>query len=238
MTDDASAQPLLEILNLTVRRDCETILDGVNFSVLPGSIHSLIGPNGAGKTTLLTAVLGQTAFSGSIRCHWRGSGRVGYVPQGFRGERTIPLTVADFLALSRQRRPACLGVGAGTRRTIAGLLDRVGLAGLERRRIGVLSGGEFQRLMLANAIDPVPELLLLDEPAASLDAAAVRRLEEILLDLRKQSGVTVFMVSHDLEQVRRVADRVTVLNRRIVREAAPRDLAVEDLLAAVGSAAV
>ncbi|HEX4494284.1 MAG TPA: metal ABC transporter ATP-binding protein [Thermoanaerobaculia bacterium] len=221
--------PLLEIRDLAVRRDRETLLAGVSLAVRRGSIHVVIGPNGAGKSTLLAAVLGQIAFSGAITAHWRGAGRIGYLPQSFAVDRTLPVTVADFLALSRQRRPVCFGIERGTRRRIDGLLARVSLAELAARPLSVLSGGELRRVLLAHAIDPLPELLLLDEPASGLDEMAIVAMEEILLALRREAGLTVLMVSHDLGQVRRLADRVTVLNRTVQRDGPPAEVLTADL---------
>jgi len=110
MIDSALAPALLEIDGLTVRRQREALLDGVSFKVQRGTLHMLVGPNGAGKTTLLSAILGQTAFSGRIVATWIHGGAIGYVPQAFAVDPTLPVTVQDFLALTRQRRPVCLGV--------------------------------------------------------------------------------------------------------------------------------
>jgi zinc transport system ATP-binding protein len=222
-------EPLLAVRDLGVRRGREVLLAGVCLTVRRGSIHVVVGPNGAGKSTLLTGILGQTAFSGSIVASWRGAGRIGYLPQSFAVDRTLPVTVADFLALARQRRPVCFGVERATRRRIAALLSRVGLAGLEDRPLSVLSGGELRRVLLAHALDPLPELLLLDEPASGLDEMAVVQMEEILLGLRREAGLTVLMVSHDLDQVRRLADRVTVLNRAVQRDGPPAEVLTADL---------
>jgi zinc transport system ATP-binding protein len=131
------------------------------------------------------------------------------VPQQFQVDRTLPVTVADFLALGRQKFPVCLGVTSATRKRISLLLDRVGLRGLDRRPLSVLSGGELRRVLLANALDPLPELLILDEPGGGLDVDASRWLDETLTSLK--GDVTILMVSHDSEQVRRIADRVTDL---------------------------
>jgi zinc transport system ATP-binding protein len=207
--------PLLEMRDLWVRRGGEALLERVSLTVARGSLHVLVGPNGAGKSTLLAAILGQIAFAGRIVAHWRGDGRIGLVPQTFAVDRTLPVTVADFLALTRQRRPVCLGIAAATRARVAALLARVGLAGAEGKALSVLSGGELRRVLLAHALDPLPELLLLDEPASGLDEEAVRRLEQLLVALCRGDGVTVLMVSHDLAQVRRLADRVTVLARTV-----------------------
>ena len=225
MTGSAEPAALLEIDRLTVRRHREALLDDVSLRVRRGSIHVLMGPNGAGKSTLLTAVLGQIAFDGRIAMNWTAAGTIGYVPQAFAVDPTLPVTVADFLALTRQRRPVCLGLTRAALTTIAQLLDRVGLSGLEARPLAVLSGGELRRVLLAHALDPEPELLLLDEPTAGLDETAVRILDDILLAGRAGGRTTVLMVSHDLEQVRRIADRVTVLDRCIALEGGPEILA-------------
>jgi zinc transport system ATP-binding protein len=201
--------PLLEISGLTLRPAREALLSNFSLNIERGTLHALVGPNGAGKTTLLSAILGLVSFDGRITAHWVASGRVTYVPQHFQVDRTLPVTVADFLALTRQRRPVCLGVAQQTRKRISPLLERVGLGGFDDRALSVLSGGELRRVLLANALDPLPELLILDEPSTGLDEAASRWLNETLVSLKGE--MTVLMVSHDTEQVRRIADRVTDL---------------------------
>jgi zinc transport system ATP-binding protein len=212
--------PLVEFIDVSVRRHGEQQLAAVSLAVARQSIHLIVGPNGAGKTTLLGSLLGQVTFEGRILAHWRGSGRIGYVPQSFAVDPSLPVTVQDFLALTRQRRPVCFGISRATRRRVADLLREVGVRNLEQRPLAVLSGGELRRVLLAHALDPIPELLILDEPASGLDEGGVRQLEELLHFLRA-AGTTVLMVSHDLEQVRRLADRVTVLDRSIVTEGLP-----------------
>ena len=202
---------LLEVSDLTVRHGREILLANISFSVERGSLHALVGPNGAGKTTLLSAVLGLTPFTGRIVAHWERTGRISYVPQQFHVDRTLPVTAADFLALTRQTRPVCFGVAAAAQHRISLLLDRVGLKGFEGRLLSVLSGGELRRVLLANALDPLPELLILDEPAGGLDETAARWLDDTLVSLKGE--MTVVMVSHDSEQVRRIADHVTRLDR-------------------------
>jgi zinc transport system ATP-binding protein len=200
---------LIEISGLTLRPAREALLSNFSLNIERGTLHALVGPNGAGKTTLLSAILGLVPFAGRITAHWMGSGRVAYVPQHFQVDRTLPVTVADFLALTRQRRPVCLGVAQQTRKRISLLLDRVGLGGFDDRALSALSGGELRRVLLANALDPLPELLILDEPASGLDETAARWLDTTLQSLKRE--MTTLMVSHDSEQVRRIADRVTNL---------------------------
>ena len=230
-----AAPPLVEFIGVSLRRNRELLLSDVRFAVRPRSIHVIVGPNGAGKTTLLSALLGQAPFEGRIVAHWRQGGHIGFVPQLFPVDPSLPVTVEDFLALTRQQMPVCFGLRASTRQRIATLLRDVGLAGLEKRPLSVLSGGEMRRVLLAHALDPVPELLVLDEPASGLDEGGVGQLEEQLLAL-KAGGTTVLMVSHDLEQVRRLGDLVTVLDRTVIGEGSPAEtLALEHVKALLPS---
>jgi zinc transport system ATP-binding protein len=201
--------PLLEISGLTLRPGRQPLLSDLSLTVERGTLHAIVGPNGAGKTTLLSAILGIGPFGGRIVAHWAGRGRIAYVPQQFHIDRTLPVTVADFLALTRQRRPVCFGVTRGARMRISQLLDRVKLSGFDDRPLSALSGGELRRVLLANALDPLPELLILDEPASGLDDTSARWLDDTLTSLKGE--MTVLMVSHDSDQVRRIADAVTHL---------------------------
>ena len=219
--------PIVEVHDVSVRRRGEQLLEGITLAVERGSIHLLIGPNGAGKTTLLGTLLEQVIFDGRILAHWRAGGRIGYVPQTFAVDPSLPVTVEDFLALTRQRRPVCFGVGAAARRNLSRLLEQVGAAGLERRPLAVLSGGELRRVLLAHALDPAPELLILDEPSSGLDEGGIRQLEDLLRQLCA-SGTTIFMVSHDLDQVRRIGNRVTVLDRAIIVDGTPMEVLALD----------
>jgi zinc transport system ATP-binding protein len=216
-----SDSPLIEASDLTILREGRAVVERVALRVMRGTIHLVLGPNGGGKSSLIEALLGQATFTGSVRCHFRGSGRIGYVPQSFPADPTLPVTVTELLALSRQRLPICFGVQKSTRAAAAALLERVGLAAVADRRLGVLSGGELRRVLLAQAMDPPPELLLLDEPASGLDRKSVERLESIVRALRDDHGTTVLMVSHDLDQARRLADAVTVIDRTVQREGSP-----------------
>ncbi len=207
--------PAIELEHVTIRRDGRLVVDDASLEVNAGTIHVVIGPNGAGKSTLLTAVLGQTPFAGQIKLHFRRAGLIGYVPQTFVADRTLPITIGEFLALSRQKWPVCFGVRKAARARTAEILERVGLAGMERRRLGELSGGELRRVLIGNAIEPAPELLLCDEPATGLDPDAIEQLDRVLCALRDDHGTTILMISHDRAQVRRVANRVTLLDRQI-----------------------
>jgi zinc transport system ATP-binding protein len=236
MNLDAGDPPLLEFIGVSIRRHRDELLAGISLAVRRQSVHVLVGPNGAGKTTLLSALLGQMAFEGRIVANWRGDGRIGYVPQTFAVDASLPVTVEDFLALTRQRRPVCFGVSRAIRRRVGELLQEVGLAGLERRALSVLSGGELRRVLLAHAVDTVPELLVLDEPASGLDEGGSRRLEALVRAL-KAEGCTVLMVSHNIDQVRRVADWVSVIDRSLIAEGPPdQTLSLDRVLALIPKA--
>ena len=110
-----SEQAAIELEHVTIRREGRLVVDDATLEIAAGQIHIVIGPNGAGKSTLLSAVLGQTPFTGEIRMNLKGSGLIGYVPQSFVADRTLPITIGEFLALSRQKWPVCLGVRPATR---------------------------------------------------------------------------------------------------------------------------
>jgi zinc transport system ATP-binding protein len=201
--------PLLEIIGLTLRPARQALLSDFSLTIERGTLHAIVGPNGAGKTTLLSAILGLAQFEGRIVAHWAARGRIAYVPQQFQVDRTLPVTVADFLALTRQKRPVCFGIAPATRARVSKLLERVKLPGFDDRPLAELSGGELRRVLLAHALDPLPELLILDEPSTGLDESSSRWLDDTLTSLKGE--ITVLMVSHDSDQVRRIADRVTHL---------------------------
>ena len=224
MTEHQDQRVLVQIDDLTVRRHREAILDHVRIHIARSSAHVIVGPNGAGKSTLVSAILGQIQFDGQIVMHWQGTAAVGYVPQTFPIDPTLPVTVEDFLALTRQRLPVSLGITRKARSRIADLLTRVGLPGRERRPLAVLSGGELRRVLLAHALDPEPELLILDEPGSGLDEASAAWLDDTLVEMRDQRRTTIVMVSHDSDRVRRIADRVTLLDRRVLAEGAADDV--------------
>ncbi len=209
----------LQSVNLTLGQTA--ILQDINLDVPAGSTHALIGPNGAGKSSLVKTLMGQTPHEGSITLNWPGEpGVVGYVPQALEFDRTLPMTVDDFMGVMTQRRPTFFGLSSRQSRAIDEALSLVGMLGKRKRRMGALSGGERQRIMLAQALIPAPALLVLDEPMAALDEAGVAVFEDLLKRWASQ-GVTLLWVEHDLDAVRRLADRVTGLNRRIIFDGEP-----------------
>lgn len=215
--------PAIEFAQVSLVLGRTVILDDVSFRVASGSVHALVGPNGGGKSSLIKTLLGQMPHRGQLSLQWPGSpGVVGYVPQALEFDRGLPMTVDDFMAAMCQRRPAFLGLSRHYAGAIGEALERVGMQDKRKRRMGALSGGERQRVLLAQGLIPTPQLLILDEPMSALDEAGIQVFERLLLDWQ-QAGITVLWIEHDLEAVKRLADRVTGLNRRVLFDALPRD---------------
>lgn len=208
--------PAIHVENLSLALGASQILDKLTFSVAAGSIHCLVGPNGGGKTSTLRCILGQMPHQGTVRIEWPATERsIGYVPQLIELERTLPLTITDFLTLVSQQSPAFNGTQKAVRPAIDAALQRVGLADKRRHMIGSLSGGERQRLLFAQALIPSPALLVLDEPMTSLDEGGAHLFEELIRELNA-AGTTVLWINHDLDQVARMAHEVTVIERRVL----------------------
>ena len=222
--------PAIVFDHVSVTRSGLGILDQVNASVPAGSCTVLIGPNGAGKTTLLLALLGEIGYRGRITLGGGKGLRIGYVPQKLMLDRGMPFTGAEFLCMGVQKRPLWLGLSRRAKEEALSLLDDVHAAHLMKRRVGTLSGGEMQRVLLALALQQKPELLVLDEPSAGVDFEGGRLFCELLDDLRKSQGFTQIMVSHDLGMVAHHATCVICLKRRVIAQGPPREVLTGDVL--------
>ena len=213
----------IDLDRITVRRGGQTLLQDVSMHIHCGQLTVLIGQNGAGKTTLIRALLGELSHSGSIR-HVDGRGldiphlRTGYVPQHLQFDREMPLTVRDFMAASLSRRPVWTGVSRKTRETVDQALASVSATGLADRQLGRCSGGELQRVLLALALHPAPDLLVLDEPVSGIDRNGLKMFLDTLLELKKTHHMAILLVSHDLRFVREYADHVVLLDRSVLSQ--------------------
>ena len=206
--------------NVSVTLDGVSILESVNATVPKGSTTALIGPNGAGKTTLLLALLGQIPHGGTIRLSNGGASRrtprIGYVPQHLDFDRGTPVTVMESMVMGLQRMPLWFGATRTFRQKARAVLAEVRVDQLSDRHLGVLSGGELQRVLLALAIVQEPDILILDEPASGVDVAGEDLLCELLENLHRRHGFTQVMVNHDLSNVLAHASHVICLNRRVI----------------------
>jgi zinc transport system ATP-binding protein len=238
--------PLVTLRDVSVRFDGRTVLDGVCAELPRGRVTALIGPNGSGKTTLLRTLLNEVPFAGRIAFHCGHNHAVGlprgigYVPQRLLVDARLPLTVKDLLGLALQRRPLFLGIGRRTLERMREVLRRVELpVSLLDALVEKLSGGELQRVLLGLALEPPPELLLLDEPAASLDAPSREKVAALIAAENKRTGVTVALVSHDLGPLGRQADHVLCLrDGRILNSGPPAEVMTPQTLAATFAGAV
>jgi zinc transport system ATP-binding protein len=212
---------VLQVKGLSVTLGRQTILQDVDLEVLAGQIHAIVGPNGAGKTTLMRSLIGAIPHRGEIRFRFRGTGRVGYVPQLLEFDHELPMTVVDLLATAIGGRPAFAGIPRTTRSHIADLLARTGCAQVADRLMGGLSGGELRRILLAQALSPLPEVLLLDEPVSNVDPRGAGLFEELVVDLRAREAMTIVMVGRDIQGLPRIADQVAGINREVTYSGPP-----------------
>lgn len=197
------------------------VLEDVNLHLHCGELTAVVGPNGAGKTTLLRAILGEVPHQGHVHFLDSGSRRrdrpvIGYVPQKLEFDHTAPLSVLDLFAGSISRWPAWLGHRPSLVAEAERSLGAVKVGHLIRRRVGQLSGGELQRVLLALAITPVPDILLLDEPVSGIDAAGMESFHRMVSDLRNRYHLSIILVTHDLAQAARHADRIVYLSRTVI----------------------
>ena len=200
---------LISAKGLTVRYGGAVVLKDVDFTIEPGEIVTVVGPNGSGKSTLLHALIGTVTSDGRIA---RKPGlRVGYVPQKLALDARMPLTVSRFLSLPKRQ----------TAEATHGALDRVGVPGLGSRQMTELSGGQFQRVLLARALLAQPEILVLDEPTQGLDQPGSAAFYKLIEEVRNETGAAVLMVSHDLHVVMSASDRVICLNGHVCCEGSP-----------------
>lgn len=209
------ATPLIDARGITVEAGGHRILTGVDLAVRPGEIVTVVGPNGSGKTTLLRVLVGALRpAAGTVHRH--ADLRIGYVPQRLSIDRTLPMTVSRFLALA-----------GGPRDAAAAALAEAGIEGLQSRQMAALSGGQFQRVLLAHALLRRPSLLVLDEPTQGLDQAGSAAFYGLVADLRRRRGVAVLMVSHELHVVMRASDRVVCLNGHVCCAGTPADVTAD-----------
>ncbi|MFC0339499.1 ATP-binding cassette domain-containing protein [Paracoccus niistensis] len=201
---------LITVEDLSIRYGAHTVLSHVNLRVETSEIVTIVGPNGSGKTSLLRAIIGAAPPAGGRIVRAPGL-RIGYVPQRLHVDPTLPITVERFLRLAG-------GVSAATG---AEALQEAGVPGISGQQMSQLSGGQFQRVLLARALIDKPDILLLDEATQGLDqpgsAAFYRQIEAV----RRTTGCAVLMVSHELHVVMSASDRVICLNGHVCCEGTP-----------------
>lgn len=210
---------ILGVNNLSVSFDKQEILKDVSFSVDEGDVLAIIGPNGAGKTVLFRALMDLIQFDGEIK--WREGAQIGYVPQKLFEKTELPLTVKEFFILKSHN---LFFKDKQLIESISHELKSVGLSQeILSRQLANLSRGQFQRVLIAWAILKHPSILLFDEPTAGIDLAGEDTIYNLLRKLRDERGMTILIISHDLNIVYRYADKVLCLNKEQLCFGAPQD---------------
>ncbi|MDG6921839.1 MAG: metal ABC transporter ATP-binding protein [Nitrososphaerota archaeon] len=199
----STAEPtyVLDVSNLRVKMQGKTILEDISFKVRKATTLSIVGPNGSGKTTLFRALLSLVPYSGTIK--WSGDVRIGYVPQSLVAT-DLPITVEEFLRFKcRTDFQSCIG--------------SVGLeSSILRQRLGSLSGGELQRVLIAWAIVDKPGVLLLDEPTSGVDIGAEEPIYNRVKNLKEEFEITILLITHNLHVAMHYSDYILALNRRML----------------------
>ena len=219
----------LQSQNLSVVIGNDKILKDVNLHIHCGQMVALIGPNGAGKSTLIKAILGQRDYEGIIAfsapgMRHRKPPRIGYVPQSPSFDPGDPVTVADLFACCQSKRPAFLGLNSAMRDKTLECLERVHGENLIDKRVGTLSGGELQRVLLALALEPLPNILILDEPLSGVDVEGQTGLMDMLDEIRKRFDLSILMTTHDFGMLEQYADKVVLIDHAILKKGNPAEV--------------
>ena len=232
-----SQTPAIEAAGLYVNLEGRPVLEDISLQILQGEAVALIGPNGAGKTTLLRALLGLLpAKSGSVRilgcdAFREVSQRVGYVPQRLVADPSFALSVREFLSLHLKGIRWPWFSKRRVDQLLAATVEEIGIQDLLGRSVAELSGGQFQRVMIAFALLKEPEVLFMDEPTAGVDAPGEESFYEMIGKIHTQRHLKVLLVSHDLSMVYKHASRVYALNRSICCQGTPREVLAGQSLA-------
>ena len=218
----------LKVEGLGVNFGREEVLRDVSFHLHCGEIVALIGPNGAGKSSLFRTILGQIPHTGTIEFQRAGGDHtrplIGYVPQSPVFDRGDPVSVYDFFASAVSRCPVFLPAPKKLRARVAACLARVHGEALLDKRMGALSGGELQRVLLALALEPVPHILVLDEPLSGVDIDGERQLMDMLDEVRTTFDLSILLSTHDFATLGQFADKVILLKNQVLRVGPPDEV--------------
>lgn len=222
----------LRVEDLGVSFGGETVLQHVSFHLHCGEIVALIGPNGAGKSSLFRTILGQSSHTGTIEFQRAGGGKarplIGYVPQSPSFDRGDPVSVFDFFSAAISRYPVFLPTPKHLRKRVADCLARVHGDALIDKRMGALSGGELQRVLLALALEPLPHILILDEPLSGVDIDGERQLLDMLDEIRTNYDLSILLSTHDFATLNQYADKVILLKSQVLRVGPPDEVLSSD----------
>lgn len=218
-----------KINNISVKFGNDVILKNVSIHIHCGELTVIIGRNGAGKSTLLKAILGEVEHKGNIiftdeKDNLTKKIKIGYVPQKLNIEKHMPTTVFDMFASCISYIPVFMKKDKKIYKEIKEHLKIFGVDRLIDKSIGDLSGGELQRVLIAMATKPIPNLLILDEPVSGIDKNGIRDFYQILNRLKAEYDMSIILVSHDLELANQYADRVILMDKEVIKEGTPQEV--------------
>ena len=211
----------IDIKNLTVTSGSDTLLDNINLDFHCGQLTALIGKNGAGKTTLIKTILGERNFTGNISYKEHNEKDIkrpiiGYVPQQLSFDKNTPVSVLDFMIATNSNRPVWLFHKKSQREKIKEQLEKLNCSHVIDRKLGDLSGGELQRVLLATALEPMPDFLILDEPVSGVDVNGLDIFYKTVSELRDNYHIAIHLASHDLSLIKKYADKVVLLDKTVI----------------------
>jgi len=219
----------ISVKDVGVKKGKDVLLSSVSFDLFCGQLTALIGVNGAGKTTLLKSILNEIKHDGTVSFESHHGEKIenittGYVPQHLDFDRSAPISVEDFMLIGRTNSPVCFKKDKKQSKAIDEALEMVDCLSLKNKTLGVLSGGEIQRVMLASALYPLPELLILDEPVSGVDLKGSEKFYEVIANLKKNYHIAIAMVSHDLGIVKEYADNVILINKSVLKSGSAEEV--------------
>lgn len=218
----------LQVQGLGVTLQEDVILRNISFHLHCGEIVALIGPNGAGKTSLFHSILGHIPHSGEIHFVRAGGKQsrplIGYVPQSPKFDAGDPVSVLDFFTAAISRWPVFLPIRKQQRERVLSCLRRVQGEALLDKRLGTLSGGELQRVLLALALEPLPQILILDEPLSGVDVEGEHQLLSMLQEIRNRYDLSILFSTHDFATLPQYADKVMLLQQELLKVGSPSEV--------------
>lgn len=216
-------QKIISVKDLGLSFDKKQILSDISFNIEQGDILAIIGPNGAGKTLLIRSILGLNSnYTGEIT--WHSRPETSYVPQRMSFEKGFPLTVKEFFLFELGENLSFWFPGKKIEDEIKKRLDDVKIGHLINQRLGDLSGGEMQRMLIARSLLENPNLIFFDEPAAGIDISTEETIYNLLYELYQKLGLTIVLVSHELSVVYRFATKVVCLNKNLICQGVPQEV--------------
>jgi len=208
---------ILKVKNLNVRLEKEEIIKDLSFEIKQGDVLTVLGPNGAGKTVLLRTLLGILPYKGEIK--WEKEVKIGYVPQRLPFIKETPMSVEEFFELKR-----------ASRKEIREILNSVEFGSALNKKIGELSSGQFQRILVAWALVRNPDVLLFDEPTTGIDIGGEETIYTLLVKLKEKRNLTILLVTHDLSVVFKLSDFVICLNKCPICQGVPKEVLTPEIL--------